>query len=78
MSSRHALEKAASPDAQASPDPTTLEAELTEELETLEVEAAGIEPASVVAPVRTSTSVVRALTSNGGRGRTPYRRSSHP
>jgi len=39
------------------------------------VEAAGIEPASVVAPVRTSTSVVRALTSNGGRGRTPYRRS---
>ena len=42
------------------------------------VEAAGIEPASVDAPVRTSTSVVRALASTAGRRRTPYRRSSHP
>jgi hypothetical protein len=42
------------------------------------VEAAGIEPASADAPVRTSTSVVRALDSTAGRGRTPYRRPSHP
>jgi len=39
------------------------------------VEAAGIEPASADAPVRTSTSVVRALASTAGRRRTPYRRS---
>src|SRR5712691_12915807 len=42
------------------------------------VEAAGIEPASADAPVRASTSVVRALDSTAGRGRTPYRRPSHP
>src|SRR5207248_5800838 len=42
------------------------------------VEAAGIEPASADAPVRTSTSVVRAFDSTAGRGRTPYRRPSHP
>src|SRR5437660_9277319 len=42
------------------------------------MEAAGIEPASADAPVRTSTSVVRALDSTAGRGRTPYRRPSHP
>jgi hypothetical protein len=42
------------------------------------MEAAGIEPASADAPVRTSTSVVRALASTAGRRRTPYRRPSHP
>src|SRR5205823_12967533 len=42
------------------------------------MEAAGIEPASADAPVRTSTSVVRAFDSTAGRGRTPYRRPSHP
>src|SRR5438477_8780887 len=42
------------------------------------MEAAGIEPASADAPVRTSTSVVRAFNSTAGRGRTPYRRPSHP
>ena len=40
------------------------------------MEAAGIEPASADAPVRASTSVVRAWISPDGRGRTPYRRAS--
>src|SRR5436190_8535692 len=42
------------------------------------MEAAGIEPASADAPVRTSTSVVRHWISPAGRRRTPYRRASHP
>ena len=42
------------------------------------MEAAGIEPASADAPVKASTSVVRAWISPGGRWRTPYRRASHP
>ena len=42
------------------------------------VEAAGIEPASAVAPNRASTSVVRACSHPPAGSRTTHRRASHP
>src|SRR5918999_4171939 len=42
------------------------------------MEAAGIEPASAVAPNRTSTSVVRACSHPPAGSRTTCRRASHP
>jgi len=42
------------------------------------VEAAGIEPASAVAPNRASTSVVRAWSHPPAGSRTTHRRASHP
>jgi len=42
------------------------------------VEAAGIEPASAAAPVRASTSVVRAWSRPAAGSRTTNRRASHP
>jgi len=42
------------------------------------MEAAGIEPASAVAPNRASTSVVRASSHPTAGSRTTCRRASHP
>jgi hypothetical protein len=62
-----ALERAASTrGAQASPDLTTLDSEITAARED-GVEAAGIEPASADAPERASTSLSCALISPAGR-----------